>query len=233
MKRVLRSIRGMCKWHKAIRDITKIWISPLPPKSKYLLPCRLNYIENGQEKHRDVVQIKDAVMVLLYNKSRNKLVFVRQFRAAVYHGVMMGNKLKVPEGEVDLQKFSPDLGVTLELCAGLVDKDMSLEEIAREEVLEECGYNVDAASMQLVYKYRSGVGTSSGGLILFYCEVCDEQKVSEGGGVNDELIEVVELSINQVKQMVKTCSSFNGSPSVFVGILWFLANFKFKNAAKV
>ena len=33
-------------------------------------------------------------------------------------------------------------GVTLELCAGCVDKDKPLEHIAREEVLEECGYDV-------------------------------------------------------------------------------------------
>ena len=33
-------------------------------------------------------------------------------------------------------------GVTFELCAGIVDKQISLEEIAREEVLEETGYVV-------------------------------------------------------------------------------------------
>jgi 8-oxo-dGTP pyrophosphatase MutT (NUDIX family) len=31
---------------------------------------------------------------------------------------------------------------TTELCAGIVDKSKSLEEIACEEILEECGYNV-------------------------------------------------------------------------------------------
>ena len=31
-------------------------------------------------------------------------------------------------------------GVTFELCAGIVDKQVSLEQIAKEEVLEETGY---------------------------------------------------------------------------------------------
>jgi 8-oxo-dGTP pyrophosphatase MutT (NUDIX family) len=32
--------------------------------------------------------------------------------------------------------------MTLELCAGIVDKSLSLVEIAQEEILEECGYKV-------------------------------------------------------------------------------------------
>lgn len=46
-------------------------------------------------------------------------------------------------------------GVTYELCAGLVDKpDLSLEEIARQEVLEECGYDVPASKLKRITSYR-------------------------------------------------------------------------------
>lgn len=46
-------------------------------------------------------------------------------------------------------------GVTYELCAGLVDKpDLSLEEIARQEVLEECGYDVLASKLKRITSYR-------------------------------------------------------------------------------
>lgn len=46
-------------------------------------------------------------------------------------------------------------GVTYELCAGLVDKpDLSLEEIARQEVLEECGYDVPASKLKKITSYR-------------------------------------------------------------------------------
>lgn len=46
-------------------------------------------------------------------------------------------------------------GVTYELCAGLVDKpDLSLEEIARQEILEECGYDVPVSKLRKITSYR-------------------------------------------------------------------------------
>lgn len=48
------------------------------------------------------------------------------------------------------------VGVTYELCAGLVDKpQLSLEEIARQEVLEECGYDVPVSKLKRITSYRS------------------------------------------------------------------------------
>ncbi len=47
------------------------------------------------------------------------------------------------------------VGVTYELCAGLVDKpNLSLEEIARQEVLEECGYDVPVTKLRKITSYR-------------------------------------------------------------------------------
>lgn len=38
---------------------------------------------------------------------------------------------------IDFEKYPPNLGITTELCAGIVDKDKSLVEIAREEVIPQ------------------------------------------------------------------------------------------------
>lgn len=47
------------------------------------------------------------------------------------------------------------VGVTYELCAGIVDKPgLSLEEIACGEVLEECGYRVPATDLRRITSYR-------------------------------------------------------------------------------
>lgn len=43
----------------------------------------------------------------------------------------------------------------MELCAGIVDKDKPIEEIAKEEVLEECGYDVPLSNLKEVKSYRS------------------------------------------------------------------------------
>ena len=55
---------------------------------------------------------------------------------------------------IDVGKYPGRLGITLELCAGIVDKNESLEEIARQEVLEECGYDVQTTALEKVVKLR-------------------------------------------------------------------------------
>lgn len=59
---------------------------------------------------------------------------------------------------------------------------------------------------------------------LFYCEVTDADKVSGGGGVDDELIEVVEYTIDEAKLMVSKGAVNPSPPSCLAGILWFLYN---------
>uniref|UniRef100_G3NXD4 Nudix (nucleoside diphosphate linked moiety X)-type motif 14 n=1 Tax=Gasterosteus aculeatus aculeatus TaxID=481459 RepID=G3NXD4_GASAC len=87
------------------------------------------------------------------------------------------------EGESSSQWPPASAGVTYELCAGLVDKpDLSLEEIARQEVLEECGYDVPASKLKRITSYRSGVGVTGAKQTMFYAEVSDDNCVSAGGG---------------------------------------------------
>ncbi|KAH8306199.1 hypothetical protein KR018_003816, partial [Drosophila ironensis] len=203
--------------------IDRIWFEPLPKDSKWVNPLRVNYIENNKKKFTDLIQVGDGVVVVLFNKSSQKLVFVRQFRGAVYQGIYMSGRFdtKVPKGDADLKKFPPELGITMELCGGSVDKNMSLADIAREEVLEECGYKVPVESLQRIFDYRGGIGTSSGAMTLFYCEVCDEQKVASGGGVETEDIEVVELPIEEARKLITPGVVTNGGPTCMLGILWF------------
>lgn len=55
---------------------------------------------------------------------------------------------------IDTVKYPPSLGLTIELCAGIIDKNKSLVEIAREEVIEECGYDVPLDSIQEIQTFR-------------------------------------------------------------------------------
>ncbi|XP_060645752.1 uridine diphosphate glucose pyrophosphatase NUDT14-like [Drosophila nasuta] len=207
-----------------LSDITKVWFTPLPKDAKWVAPLQMHYIENGMKKDRDIVKIFNGVMVVLFNVSRQKLIYVRQFRPAVYHGLITGNSFEMPKGCIDLVKYPPEIAVTLEPCAGVAEINKSPQESARVEVLEECGYDVPTESLQLIYQYRSGVGASSAAQTLFYCEVCDEQKVNAGGGVHDEVIEVVDLSIEEAKEYVKTGATVSGGPSTLLATLWFLSN---------
>lgn len=55
---------------------------------------------------------------------------------------------------IDWSKYPSSLGYTLELCAGIVDKNKSLAEVAQEEVVEECGYSIPLSKMERVTSYR-------------------------------------------------------------------------------
>lgn len=55
---------------------------------------------------------------------------------------------------IDTDKFPGSLGITYELCAGLIDKDVSPTEIAKMEIHEECGFDVPMESIEHVTSYR-------------------------------------------------------------------------------
>nr|CAD7428883.1 unnamed protein product [Timema monikensis] len=55
---------------------------------------------------------------------------------------------------IDTDKYPSKLGITIELCAGIVDKELPLEEIASIEILEECGYDVPASKLETITTFR-------------------------------------------------------------------------------
>ncbi|XP_058812992.1 uridine diphosphate glucose pyrophosphatase NUDT14-like [Topomyia yanbarensis] len=205
-------------------DISDIHFGPLPPDSPYVKPFRFHYTQNGKAKSWDLLKVHDSVAIIIFNITRQRLVFVKQFRPAVYHGLVHAEA--GDDGtKIDMKKYPPALAMTLELCAGIVDKPIPWVEIAREEVLEECGYNVPVDRMEEIMGFRSGVGTSGSLQKMFYVEVTDDDKVpSGGGGVDDEIIEVVEYSLEDARKLVQKGNMLNSPPGFLVGVLWFLAN---------
>lgn len=141
---------------------------------------------------------------------------------AVYYGLISDS---LATGDpIDMVRFPVSLGVTLELCAGIVDKAIPFNEIAKEEVQEECGYDVPLESIEEILTYRSGVGASGALQKMYYCEVTDEQRSSGGGGVDDELIDLVEFSLDEARKFVQKGANNPSPPSCLLGVLWFLAN---------
>ncbi|KAL0270165.1 UNVERIFIED_CONTAM: hypothetical protein PYX00_007658 [Menopon gallinae] len=200
-------------------SVGKMKIVPLT-HSPYLKPFRAEFEMNGRKRFWDMLKIHDSVSVLLFNVSRRVLILVRQFRPAMYIHQIPSVDI---DSEIDPEKHDLRMGYSLELCAGLVDKDFSLEEIARQEVLEECGYDIPVDSLKKVHSYR-GVGITGQKGTIFYAEVTDEQKVSEGGGLREEgeSIEVVEMTIPSIKKYISNVDIL--SPAVFVSaIQWFLS----------
>ena len=122
--------------------------------------------------------------------------------------------------------FTPaSSGVTYELCAGVVDSDNSYEQITKEEILEECGYDVPLNCIEKITSYYSSVGVSGSYQTLFYAEVTDEMLVAKGGGSADEgeMIEVEYIPLEQLQTFAFDESKFK-TPSLVLAVLWFFQN---------
>ncbi|XP_058792233.1 uridine diphosphate glucose pyrophosphatase NUDT14-like [Phymastichus coffea] len=209
------------KIRERMLNLTEIRIGLFPHDSPWLKPVRLNYIQDGKAKTWDLMKAHESVSIIVFNISRKKLIFVRQFRPASYYSCI-SEKQEV----IDLKKYPPTLGLTIELCAGIVDKDKPLVEIAQNELLEECGYKAPILSFQKIITYRF-ISSSATKQTLFYVEVTDEMNTHPGGGAEEEgeLIEIVEMSIDEVKEYVNS-EEVQSPPCFLNGIAWFLANKK-------
>lgn len=170
-------------------------------ESKYVQPLRMHYTQDGVQKTWDLVKVHASVAILIFNITRKKFVFVKQFRPPVFYSSI---PLEDRKDNIDVKKYSGQLGITIELCAGVVDKEKTLEEIAQEEVLEECGYNVPLSNLQRVIAFKSGVGIAGDRQTLYFAEVTDDMRISSGGGLvaEGELIEVVEMSMSEVQDYI-------------------------------
>ena len=75
------------------------------------------------------------------------------------------------------------VGFTYELCAGIVDKaGLDLAQIAKEEIWEECGFDVPLASIRLVTSYITAIGISGARQSIFAAEVDEGMATAAAAG---------------------------------------------------
>jgi UDP-sugar diphosphatase len=160
----------------------------------------MHYIQDAVEKSWDIAQVHDSVAVLLYHREKDAFVLVKQFRPPVY--------------------LKNSNGFTFELCAGIVDKSKSLVEIAREEIHEECGYDVRVEKIGKITSFYTSVGFAGARQTLYYAELDDSMKAHEGGGVDVEAIEVVYLDRHDAKTFLFDESRAK-TPGLMFAFMWF------------
>jgi len=157
------------------------------------------YEQNGIQKSWEIVEAHDSVAILIYHREKDAFVLVEQFRPAVY----------LNNGD----------GVTIELCAGIVDKDLSLVQIAQEEIEEECGFDVPLETIEKITSFHTSVGFAGSKQMLYYTEVNESMKVSEGGGVDAEMIDVVYLPLKEAKALIYE-ESIAKTPGLMFAFMW-------------
>lgn len=170
---------------------------------KFITTSLASYQQNGIEKSWEIVEAHDSVAILIYHRTKDAFVLVRQFRPAVY--------------------LNNNIGLTVELCAGIVDKNLSLMHIAIEEIEEECGYRVTVDQIEKITAFHTSVGFAGSRQMLYYAEVDESMKVSEGGGVDDEQIEVVYLPTGEAKSFIFD-ESVAKTPGLMFAFMWWFEN---------
>ncbi|XP_033217414.1 uridine diphosphate glucose pyrophosphatase NUDT14-like [Belonocnema kinseyi] len=207
---------------KKMLDLEEVEIGPVPDDSPWIKTIRVSYLQDKTLKSWDMMMSHEGVAIIVFNTTRKKLIFVRQLRPAYYIAALPESDRN--SSKVDVKKYPATLGLTLELCAGMVDKDKSTVEIAVDELREECGYEAPPSAFEKISTYRSSVVSSTSGQTLFYVEVTDEMQKHKGGGEDSEgeLIEIVEMSVEEAKSYAN--SGEVQSLTFLYGVTWFLLN---------
>jgi len=136
-----------------------------------------------------VVQSREAydrgngAVILLYNKEKQRVILTKQFRLPTY---VNGNQS----------------GMMIEACAGLLDLD-NPEDCIKRETEEETGYRL--TDVRKVFEAYMSPGSVTEILYFFVGEYSNDQKVNEGGGVDEgEDIEVLELNFEKALHMISS-----------------------------
>lgn len=127
----------------------------------------------------------NGTAILLYNKQKGTVILTKQFRMPAYEN-------------------DTNDGMSIEACAGAIDKNESPEATIIREVEEEVGYRIKSAT-QVLQAYTSP-GAVTEKMYLFVAEYTEQMKINEGGGVEDEHeeIEVLELPFTQTLKLMES-----------------------------
>jgi nudix-type nucleoside diphosphatase (YffH/AdpP family) len=138
--------------------------------------------ENGTpvQQIREVYDRGNGATILLYSRQKGTVVLLEQFRMPTY---VNGNPS----------------GILLEACAGLLDND-SPEECIRREAIEETGYQVD--KVQTLFEAYMSPGGVTEIIYFFAAEYHANQKITDKVGMEDEVINVVELPFSEAMAMI-------------------------------
>lgn len=129
---------------------------------------------------REIYDRGNGATILLYNRHKQTVVLVRQFRIATW---INGN----------------EDGMLIETCAGLLDSDEP-EECVRKEAIEETGFEV--GEVRKLFELFMSPGGVTELIYFFIAEYNDTQRANDGGGVDDEDIEVLELPYHRALEMM-------------------------------
>jgi nudix-type nucleoside diphosphatase (YffH/AdpP family) len=146
----------------------------------------LQYEKFDGEMSEEVTRLNfnrgDSAAILLYDEEKDSVILVKQFRYPAY--------------------VNDCPGWILEAVAGTIEEGRDAVSVARAELLEEAGYEVD--DLELISRFYVSPGGTSERIHLYLGLA--RRKVSSGGGLvsENEDIQVISMPLNEAMEMVET-----------------------------
>lgn len=141
-------------------------------------------MSNGDwvQQEREAYDRGDGATLMLYNRTKQTVVLISQFRMPTY---LNGN----------------ESGMLIESCAGLLDGDEP-EACVIKEAEEETGFRV--TKVEKVFESYMSPGAVTEIIYFYIAEYDEKDKVSSGGGLAEEQedITVLEVDFNKALSMI-------------------------------
>ena len=139
----------------------------------------------------------DAVAAILFNKQRQRVILVSQFRYAT---------------------LSRGSGWTTEAVAGLIDPGETPEEAVKREILEEAGYEVE--TLEQIFCFYPTPGITSERIVLYCAETCGDGPAVKGGGLEheNEDIQVLDLPLDEAFAQLDRGDIVDAK--TIIGLMW-------------
>jgi nudix-type nucleoside diphosphatase (YffH/AdpP family) len=155
------------------------------------------------DQRRLVFERGDAVAVLLFNTDTRSVVVVEQFKVPS----LIGRRRDDP---------ATTNGWIMEVTAGMINENERAEEAVIRETLEETGYKIQ--DPLLICKFFSSPGGTSERIFLYFAKVSESERPGKGGGIADEDIRVVQISLNDLFERLER--GLIDDPKLAIGTYW-------------
>jgi len=132
------------------------------------------------DKRRLVLERGDAAAVLLFNRDRNAVILVEQFKAPTLIGRRRDNAANTD-------------GWIIEPVAGVVEAGESPQEAAIRECREETGYRI--GQLRSIATFFTSAGGTSERVFLYFAEVGDHDVAPTAAAMEGEDISIIEMPV--------------------------------------
>ena len=142
-----------------------------------------------QRQEREVYDRGNGAVILLYNRSKNSVILIRQFRFPVF--------------------INGHDGFLIEAAAGLLEEKDPVSRI-KAEAEEETGFHI--TEVERVFDAFMSPGSVTEKLYFFIAEYQDNNRLNQGGGLKEEGedVEVLEMTFDDALAAIRSGDIIDG-----------------------